>query len=513
MAWKNNVVERNNHCPDIDTSAEGMKSKLQREIEALRAGTPNNIDHREVVAPRELTPDETSRLRVQLRSKLNITNPSQEEDASDLLDYAIGMVSDIGQTVGYMMNELLFMEMDVFTSDVADSFGQCLAAFLIDIGGGVTTLTLAQRRGGTGQKTGMFDIDGNIIACTNNAGEQDNQYPEMDTSAAGMKSKLQREMEALRAAGKQQDLKRQMFDDDGNVIAYIDNNNGEQDRHNRSMDLSSGGMILKKHKEIEALKDRSNSTRALNVKQKIYDEDGNLVKQWGGFKEHAEERKQLAKSMPIGSSAEGSKLKQAQEIANLRASTSTNAYMSQMYDSDGHIIKVNNNDGERDNQYPDMDTSATGMKLKLLREMNAMRNGVAIQQTTDYKQTAVPRELTPDEISKLRVMLKSKLNVTDSNEQDADDLCDYAIDMIEESKTVGNMVDEVSILLLCCFDSHPIKPPSHLFTFCPIKQTAFVHGNGSVHIGGSRQLWPVLVNISPWIKWRYYTCQAKQGHV
>jgi len=459
MAWKNNVVERANHCADIDTSAEGMKSKLQREIEALRAGTTNNIDHREVVAPRELTPDETSRLRVQLKSKLNITNPSQEEDASDLLDYAIGMVSDIGQTVGYMMNELLFMEMEVFTSDVADSFGQCLAAFLIDISGGVTTLTLAQRRGGTGQKTGMFDIDGNIIACTNNAGEQDNQYPEMDTSAAGMKSKLQQEMEALRAAGKQQDLKRQMFDDDGNVIACI-NNNGGQDQHNHSMDLSSGGMIHKKHQEMEA---RSNSTRALNVKQKIYDEDGNLVKQWGGFKEHAEERKQLAKSMTIGSSAEGTKLKQAQEIANLRASTSTNAYKSLMYDADGHIIKVNNNDGERDNQYPDMDTSATGMKLKLLREMNSMRNGTAIQQTTDYKHTAVPRELTPDEISKLRVMLKSKLNVTDSNVQDADDLCDYAIDMIEESKTVGNMVDEVSILLLCCFDSHPIKPTSHLY--------------------------------------------------
>ena len=164
MAWKNNVVERVNKCPDIDTSAEGMKSKLQREIESLRAGSFNNIDHREVVAPRELTQDEISSLRVQLKSKLNITNPSQEEDASDLLDYAIGMVSDIGQTVGYMMKELLFMEMEVFTSDVADSFGKCLAAFLIDIGGGVTTLTLAQRRGGTGQKTGMFDIDGNIIA-------------------------------------------------------------------------------------------------------------------------------------------------------------------------------------------------------------------------------------------------------------------------------------------------------------------------------------------------------------
>jgi len=471
MAWKNNVVERDNHCADIDTSDEGMKSKLQREIEALRAGTTNNINHREVVAPRELTPDETSRLRVQLKSKLNITNPSQEEDASDLLDYAIGMVSDIGQTVGYMMNELLFMEMDVFTSEVADSFGQCLAAFLIDIGGGATTLTLAQRRGGTGQKTGMFDIDGNIIACTNNAGEQDNQYPEMDTSAAGMKSKLQREMEALRAAGKQQDLKRQMFDDDGNVIACI-NTNGGQDRHNRSMDLSSGGMILKKHQEMEALKKRRDSTRALNVKQKIYDEDGNLVKQWGGFKEHAEERKQLAKSMPIGSSAEGSKLKQAQEIANLRASTSTNAYKSQMYDVNGHIIKVKNNDGERDNQYPDMDTSATGMKLKLLREMNAMRNGEAIQQTTDYKQTAVPRELTPDEISKLRVMLKSKLNVTDDNEQDADDLCDYAIDMIEESKTVGNMVDEVSISL--CVDMTVIQSNHpHTFYFLSYKTNSF----------------------------------------
>jgi len=255
-----------------------------------------------------------------------------------------------------------------------------------------------------------------------------------------------------------------MYDEEGNLMAWK-NNVVERANHCADIDTSAEGMKSKLQREIEALRagTTSNSTRALNVKQKIYDEDGNLVKQWDGFKEHAEERKQLAKSMPIGSSAEGTKLKQAQEIANLRASTSTNAYKSQMYDSDGHIIKVNNNDGERDNQYPDMDTSATGMKLKLLREMNSMRNGTAIQQTTDYKQTAVPRELTPDEISKLRVMLKSKLNVTDGNEQDADDLCDYAIDMIEESKTVGNMVDEVSILLLCCFDSHPNKPSSHLY--------------------------------------------------
>ena len=45
------------------------------------------------------------------------------------------------------------MEMDAFTSDVADSFGQCLSTFLLGLSGDTT---LAKR------SRAMFDADGNI---------------------------------------------------------------------------------------------------------------------------------------------------------------------------------------------------------------------------------------------------------------------------------------------------------------------------------------------------------------
>ena len=65
---------------------------------------------------------------------------------------------------------------------------------------------------------------------------------------------------------------RAMFDADGNIR---DANNAP-----KSMDVSSEGMILKKQREMEALLARRDSVKPQNLKQKMYDEDGNLTKQW-----------------------------------------------------------------------------------------------------------------------------------------------------------------------------------------------------------------------------------------
>jgi len=63
-----------------------------------------------------------------------------------------------------------------------------------------------------------------------------------------------------------------MFDADGNI----------RDANNvpKSMDVSSEGIILKKQREMEALLARRDSVKPQNLKQKMYDEDGNLTKQW-----------------------------------------------------------------------------------------------------------------------------------------------------------------------------------------------------------------------------------------
>ena len=61
------------------------------------------------------------------------------------------------------------------------------------------------------------------------------------------------------------------------------------------------------------------------------------------------------------------------------------------------------------------------------------------------EQLSVPRDLSEDETIKLREFLRSQLSIsTDDDEEDADNLLDYAVDMIESGENVGHVTDEVS---------------------------------------------------------------------
>ena len=135
----------------------------------------------------------------------------------------------------------------------------------------------------------MYDEHGNLISWKNNVGEQDRHNQE-------------------RAAAKPNGLKQQMFDADGNLVACA-NNDGEQDRHNPDMDLSPEGMMLKKQREMEELRRRRDSTKPMGIKQKMFNEGGQL-NAWKSLKNKDE--RELSRSLPIGdidSSAEGMKLK------------------------------------------------------------------------------------------------------------------------------------------------------------------------------------------------------------
>ena len=66
--------------------------------------------------------------------------------------------------------------------------------------------------------------------------------------------------------------------------------------------------------------------------------------------------------------------------------------------------------------------------------------------TFDHEKTTTPRALTEGEVESLRMMLMNKLHMCgDSYVEDAEDLLDYAMEMIEEGQTVGCVTDEVSI--------------------------------------------------------------------
>ena len=60
-------------------------------------------------------------------------------------------------------------------------------------------------------------------------------------------------------------------------------------------------------------------------------------------------------------------------------------------------------------------------------------------------QLCAPRDLSEDETAKLRGLLKTQLIISsDDDDVDADDLLDYAVDMIESGENVGHVTDEVS---------------------------------------------------------------------
>ena len=154
----------------------------------------------------------------------------------------------------------------------------------------------------------MYDANGRIVSASNNEGEQDRHNPEMDLSATGMRLKKAREMDALRKTSNPQDLKQKMYDEHGNLMAWT-NNKGEQDMHNPEMDLSAEGMKLKKAREMEAIRARANP--ASGLKEKMYDEYGNLVACTNNS--GVQERHNL----DVDTSAEGMRLKKVSIIVLL----------------------------------------------------------------------------------------------------------------------------------------------------------------------------------------------------
>jgi hypothetical protein len=80
----------------------------------------------------------------------------------------------------------------------------------------------------------------------------------------------------------------------------------------------------------------------------------------------------------------------------------------------------------------------------------------------DYKAIVPPRELKEDEISSLRTLLMPKLKVpNDSYQRDAQDLLDYALDMVAESKSVGLILEELLFMDMIVFDEENAEEFGH----------------------------------------------------
>ena len=76
---------------------------------------------------------------------------------------------------------------------------------------------------------------------------------------------------------------------------------------------------------------------------------------------------------------------------------------------------------------------------------------------------SISRTLTSSEQSKLRTQLYTQLNITSNNDEDdindAENILDYALDMINDGEDVGHVMEEVSsvLCLLICICMHYIN--------------------------------------------------------
>lgn len=86
----------------------------------------------ETKSSRKLNETELTSLRDLLKKEASTTEGSDDEDINDLLDYAFAMVGN-GKAVGYVVDELISMEMDGCDADAAKRMGVLLATFLRDI--------------------------------------------------------------------------------------------------------------------------------------------------------------------------------------------------------------------------------------------------------------------------------------------------------------------------------------------------------------------------------------------
>lgn len=91
--------------------------------------------------------------------------------------------------------------------------------------------------------------------------------------------------------------------------------------------------------------------------------------------------------------------------------------------------------------------------------INIRKKNMSSSTNIDHKKTTTPRALTEEEMESLRMMLKKKLHMSgdSSANEDAEDLLDYAMEMIGEGQSVGCVTEEVSIFqLLFTFPFHRI---------------------------------------------------------
>jgi hypothetical protein len=122
-----------------------------------------------VFLDRKLTQDETSELRITLLPYFHVAGGGAAiEDVTDFLDYTFAMISN-NKDVGFVIKELMGMEMEFCPPEIAEKVGRELSSFVTKLNGG-------------GDGEGANELSGNVESM-----ERGEEREENTTVAEGAK--------------------------------------------------------------------------------------------------------------------------------------------------------------------------------------------------------------------------------------------------------------------------------------------------------------------------------------
>lgn len=192
----------------------------------------------------------------------------------------------------------------------------------------------------------------------------------------------------------------------------------------------------------------------------MHDSDGKIVDAHNNKEEHSPRN-------GLDLSAMGLIRRRTREMDEIRSSYQDSK--GRMFNSQGKIVRPNNNHEEGGHSINGVDVTASGAMRKRALELEAIRAGNPVAANVDHNATVAPCKLNEEESSNLKTMLTTKLTITDeSHEEDAAALLDYALDLIDGGDNVASVVEEVSsvcFLLILYFVALLININSWSVTF------------------------------------------------
>ena len=117
--------------PEEEAIPGEMEEKKDEGDELEVTDHTTSTSHEQLVAPRELSEEESAELKDMLKDQMLSYSDDDEEDVVNMLDYVIDMING-GESVGHVTEELPLLEMPFCDEGAARKMGSCIAEYFTE---------------------------------------------------------------------------------------------------------------------------------------------------------------------------------------------------------------------------------------------------------------------------------------------------------------------------------------------------------------------------------------------